>query len=964
MLEVKNISKEYRTGELVQKALNDVSLTLRDNEFVSILGPSGSGKTTLLNIIGGLDRYDSGDLLISGVSTKRYKDRDWDTYRNHAIGFVFQSYNLIPHQSVLSNVELALTIGGISRTQRRKRAKQALVDVGLGDQVHKRPNQLSGGQMQRVAIARALVNDPEILLADEPTGALDSETSLQVMDLLKEVAKDRLVVMVTHNPELAKEYSTRIVQLKDGKIIADSDPYEAPAEAPKPAQTARKKAKMSFLTSLALSFHNLRTKKARTLLTAFAGSIGIIGIALILSLSTGVNQYITDIQRETMTSYPIVISAETLDLSGMIEMRDSMIAGRIRENDAEVAPGLHADYSDIERSETILNSVKENNLTEFKKYLDDPDSEIHQYLGENGISYAYNASFSVFTKNGDKLQSTDADVSEIGGSPSIPTPMDNMRRMSSLMTGTTSAAENFSELMAGKNGEAVSSILTDSYDLLYGSWPEAYDEIILILNRDNTLNAKTLYQLGLLTEDEYEDAVEVIENGEEAPARDWDYEELCGETRFYLVPTSHQYLKEENGLFTKMEDTQRYEDDLLEAALPLKVTGVVRAKEDSANATISAPLGYTSKLTDFVIEQTDQSEIIQAQETDPAVNVLNGMEFEAADDEKKIADAKEYLSNLGVSEKSSFYTMILYTQSQKEQDSEEDAETSGPEQPAETEQIPDGMEGMEGMEGMSGMESMPGDMTAMGSNNAAMGGAGMMAADEVTLASALDRWLEEDPDEELLLKVYDQYIDGATYEKNLKAFGKVSYAAPASISIYTDSFEDKESVAVCIENYNRGKDEENRITYTDYVALLTNSITSIVNVISYVLIAFVAVSLIVSCIMIGIITHISVLERTREIGILRALGASKRNISQVFNAETMIIGLCAGAIGVGCSALLTIPINSLIQGLLGNDDLAAVLPPVAAVILVVISVIITLIGGLLPAKSAANKDPVAALRTE
>ena len=965
MLEVKNISKEYRTGELVQKALNDVSLTLRDNEFVSILGPSGSGKTTLLNIIGGLDRYDSGDLVIGGVSTKRYKDRDWDTYRNHAIGFVFQSYNLIPHQSVLSNVELALTIGGLSRTQRRKRAKQALVDVGLGDQVHKRPNQLSGGQMQRVAIARALVNDPEILLADEPTGALDSETSLQVMDLLKEVAKDRLVVMVTHNPELAKEYSTRIVQLKDGKIISDSDPAEPTEEAAQPKkEAAKRKARMSFMTSLALSFHNLRTKKARTILTAFAGSIGIIGIALILSLSTGVNQYITDIQRETMTSYPIVISAQTLDLSGMMDLQDSMIAGRIRENDEEAAPGLHADYSDIERSETILNSVKENNLTEFKKYLDDPDSAIHQYLGENGISYAYNASFSVFTYNGDKLQSTDADVSEIGGSPTIPTPMDNMRRMSSLMTGTTSGAENFSELMAGKNGEAVSPILTDSYDLLYGNWPENYDEIILILSRENSLNAKTLYQLGLLSEGEYEDAVEAIENGEEAPARSWDYEELCDQTRFYLVPTGEQYLKEENGLFTKMEDLQRYETDLLDIALPLKITGVVRAKEDSANATVNTPFGYTGALTDYVIERTDESEVIKAQEEDPAVNVLNGMDFEAADDEKKIADAKEYLSGLGVSEKSSFYTMVLYTQSQKDKEESKDEASSEPEQSAETEQIPEGMEGMSGMEDMTGMEGMPGDMSAMPGNNAAMGGVGMMAADEVTLASALDRWLEEDPDEELLLTVYDQYIDGATYEKNLKAFGKVSYDAPASISIYTDSFEDKESVSVCIEDYNRGKEEENRITYTDYVALLTNSITSIVNVISYVLIAFVAVSLIVSCIMIGIITHISVLERTREIGILRALGASKRNISQVFNAETMIIGLCSGAIGVGCSALLTIPINSLIQGLLGNDDLAAVLPPVAAVILVIISVIITLIGGLLPAKSAANKDPVAALRTE
>lgn len=944
MLQVKSISKEYKTGELVQKALNDVSLTLRDNEFVSILGPSGSGKTTLLNIIGGLDRYDSGDLLIDGVSTRKYKDRDWDTYRNHAIGFVFQSYNLIPHQSILSNVELALTIGGVSRAQRRKRAKQALIDVGLGEQAHKRPNQLSGGQMQRVAIARALVNDPDILLADEPTGALDSETSLQVMDLLKEVAKNRLVVMVTHNPELAKQYSTRIVKLRDGKIIDDSDPFEAPAEPAEPAvPSAPKKAKMSFFTSLALSFNNLRTKKARTLLTAFAGSIGIIGIALILSLSTGVNQYITDIQRETMTSYPIVISAETIDLSGMMELHDSMIAGQIKEDESEAAPGIHADYSDIERSETIMNSVKENNLTDFKKYLDDPNSEIHQYLGENGISYTYNASFSVFTRNGDKLQSTDADVSEIGGGPSIPTPMDNMRRMSSLMTGATSGSENFSELMAGKNGEAVSSILTDSYDLLYGGWPEEYDEVVLVLGQDNTLPAGTLYQLGFLSEEEYEDAVSAIENGETVQPRSWDYEELCGETRFYLVPTSEQYLKEENGVFVKMEDAQRYETELLDAALPLKVTGVVRAKEDAANASISAPFGYTSKLTDYVIERTDQSELIQAQEADPEINVLNGMEFEAASDEKKLEDSKEYLSNLGVSEKSSFYTMVLYTQSQKEQE-----EGSVPSQAEPAEQPSAGSMGQPPAEQMQG----------------GMSGAGMMAADETAMAAALDQWLSGNPDEEFLLNVYDQYIGGATFENNLKAFGKVSYAAPASISIYTDSFEDKESVSACIENYNRGRDEENRITYTDYVALLTNSITSIVNVISYVLIAFVAVSLVVSCIMIGIITHISVLERTKEIGILRALGASKRNISQVFNAETIIIGLCAGGIGVGCSALLNIPINSLIQSLLGSADLTASLQPAAAAILIVISVFITVLGGLIPAKSAAKKDPVTALRTE
>ena len=931
MLQVKNIHKQYKTGELVQDALHDVSLNLRDNEFVAVLGPSGSGKTTLLNIIGGLDRYDSGDLIINGISTKQYKDRDWDAYRNHTIGFVFQSYNLIPHQTILANVELALTISGVSRAERRKRAQAALEEVGLGEQSHKRPNQLSGGQMQRVAIARALVNDPDVLLADEPTGALDSETSVQVMELLKAVAKDRLVVMVTHNPELAEQYATRIVKLRDGKITDDSDPYvvdDAALQAPEHRTMGR--ASMNFLTSLSLSFNNLRTKKGRTLLTAFAGSIGIIGIALILSLSTGVNQYITDIQKETMTSYPLMITAETFDMASLMELQGAMgaVQGGAEETADQNATGVHADHRQLEMQESLESSVTENDLTAFKNYLDDPDSEIAQYLGENGVVYTYNVQFDVFARDADgDIVNTSMDVDEAAESAEesdFSAMMNqNMQNAMTMMTGSDGGAENFEEMMVGVDS-TISSVVTDSYDLLYGAWPEAYNEVVLVLDEQNSIPTDTLYQLGLLTGDEYEEIRTQIEDGEEPEAFEWDYADACDRT-FWLVPACDRYTENEDGTFTYIEEKNGGAEQLIEDALELKVVGVIRPKADAANATLRAPLAYTSKLTDYVIEHTNDSAVIRVQEETPEINVLNGVGFEAADDEKKAEDAAAYISKLGVSEKASLYTTILYYNAQE-------ADGTETEQQAQTAQA------------------------------AQTGAAAQM--DESQMAAALDAWLENTPDQEILVSLYDEYIGGGAYEDNMQAFGKVSYDAPDSISIYTDSFENKEAVADCIENYNATVDEDSRITYTDYVALLTSSITSIVDVISYVLIAFVAVSLIVSCIMIGIITHISVLERTKEIGILRALGASKRNISQVFNAETFIIGFCAGLIGVGISVLLTFPINSIIAHLVGTDSVRAVLPAGAAVILIVISMLITIVGGLLPAKRAATKDPVTALRTE
>ena len=910
MLQLKNIVKTYVTGDMKQDALKGVSISFRENEFVSILGQSGSGKTTMLNIIGGLDRYTSGDLLINGVSTKEYKDADWDYYRNNSIGFVFQSYNLIPHQTVLANVEMALTLAGVSKKERRERAVSVLKKVGLGDHIHKKPNQMSGGQMQRVAIARALVNNPDILLADEPTGALDSETSVQIMELLKEIAKDKLVIMVTHNPELAEKYSTRIVKLLDGKIVSDSDPYNEKEE--QVQKIKHKKISMSFGTALSLSFNNLRTKKGRTLLTAFAGSIGIIGIALILALSTGMNAYIADVQKDTMASYPITISSQTLDVSGVMGMRAEVIGERRNGESSETTDrtGVYADYTELEQSEKMSASIVENNLTEFKKYLDDPDSDIRQYLGENGIIYTYDVNFSVYSHDADgKLIDSDSDPDGKTGTPAG-TGGGIMSRFTG-SSGNDSTAANFSELMTGANGENISQVVTDSYDVLYGSWPEQENEVVLVLNQDNAISAKALYQLGLITQEQYDAAAEKIKNGGTADELSFSYADACNQT-LYLVPACDHYTKNENGTFTKIEDAALNEETLLDNALELKITGIIRPKEDAADASITTAVAYTSGLTDHVIEHTNDSAVIKAQEADETVNVLTGMAFASPDDASKAADAKEYLSGLGISEKASFYKLMMYyTQS--------------------------------------------GD---------AASSAASMAMDETTMAAALDRWLAADPDQEILVKVYEEYIAGSTYEDNMKAFGKVSYDAPSSISIYTDSFGNKDAIAACIEAYNETADEDAQITYTDYVAMLTSSITTIINGISYVLIAFVAISLVVSCIMIGIITHISVMERTKEIGILRALGASKRNISQVFNAETFIIGCCAGLLGIGVSLLALFPINAIIANVSGLTDLTAQLPVQSSLILIAISIVITILGGLLPAKKAAKKDPVIALRTE
>ena len=886
MLQIQQISKKYVTGDLTQRALDEVSLNLRDNEFVAVLGPSGSGKTTLLNIIGGLDRYDSGDLVINGISTKKYKDRDWDSYRNHTIGFVFQSYNLIPHQTVLSNVELALTISGISRRERRARAIRALEEVGLGDQLHKRPNQMSGGQMQRVAIARALVNDPKILLADEPTGALDTETSVQVMELLKEVARDRLVVMVTHNPELAEEYATRIVRLKDGRIVGDTDPCTAEPQTQAKHQNMGK-ASMSFFTALALSFNNLRTKKARTFLTAFAGSIGIIGIAMILALSTGVNQYITDIQKDTMTSYPISIEAQAMDLSSLLGAAPHGSKDSVPEHPLD---GVYSDGTQLEMVSAVAGSITENNLTAFKEYLDKAGSPIHEFVGENGIVYSYPVKFGIYTHDPEgalvHANQGSGQAMAMGG--------------------------NFDELLPGRDGALISPAITENYEVLHGAWPQAHDEMVLVLNRRNEIAATTLYSLGFLPGSEYKEILAQIQSGEKVTVETefWTYEDICKQV-FTLIPACDTYIPKGDGTFVNVQKDEAELENLLNSGLQLKIVGIVRPTEDADETLISGTFGYTQALTQYVISHTEGSAVVEAQEASPKINVLTGLQFAPEDDAARVADAKVYLQNMGISDKAAMYKALASA--------------------------------------MAGAN--PGILQQIA------------AMTEEQLAAALDAWLVN-ADDKSLLTIYDKYISPGTYEDNMTDFGLVSLDAPSAIHIYCDSFEAKDGISQCIRDYNKTVAEEDEITYTDYVALLMSSVTTIVDVISYVLIAFVGVSLVVSSIMIGIITYISVLERTKEIGILRAIGASKSNISQVFNAETFIIGLFSGLLGIGITLLLLIPANSIIHAVAETDRVNAQLPASAAAVLVILSVVLTLIGGLIPAKKAARKDPVIALRTE
>uniref|UniRef100_UPI00143956F0 ABC transporter ATP-binding protein/permease n=1 Tax=Anaerosporobacter faecicola TaxID=2718714 RepID=UPI00143956F0 len=900
MLQLKNIIKEYVTGNETVRALKGINIAFRKNEFVSILGQSGGGKTTLLNIIGGLDHYTKGDLIIGGKSTKEFSQRDWDSYRNHSIGFVFQSYNLIPHQSVLANVELALTLSGVGKAERKRRAKEALEAVGLGAHIRKRPNQLSGGQMQRVAIARALVNDPEILLADEPTGALDTETSIQIMDILKEVAKDRLVIMVTHNPELATQYSTRIVRLKDGQIIDDNNPFDGVDEPEN--HSKQKKTSMGFLTALSLSLNNLMTKRGRTILTAFAGSIGIIGIALILSLSTGVNNYITNIQKSTMSSYPITIDSQSIDMTSLFkDEHDVSETSSTHDKDA-----VYGNPSALQRLGAMTTSITTNNLTAFKKYLDEKDSPILEYIGETGIHYSYDVSFDVYTYDSNKVL-----VNTDGSSFSNATM--NATMMGNAMTMTASSSNGlFEELLAGKGDSLVSDAIKEQYDLVYGEWPSKYDEVVLVLNENNEVSTMDLYQLGYLPANEYESILSQIQEGKEVTydTQSIDYADICNQS-FYMIPTSDYYVENTHGTFDNVSAVKTSLENLVTNALSLKIKGIIRLNEDADTALINNTIGYTSALTDYIITQTNESAVVKAQQEQKDINVLTGISFTPTDENAKQQDTLSYLKNLGISEKAAICKDILNT------------------------------------------------MYSSDPNTAKQ----ILSQDEATIAASFDQYLQ-DPEAEVLDMIYDTYISAGSYDENMTTFGVVNLDTPSSIQIYADSFNDKDSITNCIKDYNKTVSEDDQIQYTDYVALLMSSVTTIVNAISYVLIAFVAVSLVVSSIMIGIITYISVLERTKEIGILRAVGASKKDISRVFNAETFIVGLFSGSLGVIITYLLCIPINSVIEKVVGDASMHAFLPINSAFVLILISIILTLIAGLFPSRIAAKKDPVTALRSE
>ena len=969
MLQLRNIKKDYMVADTRVHALKGIDLEFRESEFVAILGHSGCGKTTLLNIIGGLDRFSAGDLIINGRSTKKFTDADWDAYRNHSIGFVFQAYNLIPHQTVLANVELALTISGVPHSERRRRAEEALRRVGLGDQLQKKPNQMSGGQMQRVAIARALVNNPDILLADEPTGALDTETSVQIMELLKEISKDRLIIMVTHNPELAEQYAGRIIRLKDGLITDDSDPYH---EEQITAQGRRmKRTSMSFMTALSLSLNNLMTKKARTLLTAFAGSIGIIGIALIMSLSNGIQNYIDKVQEDTLSSYPITIQAESVDMTGMM----TSLMG-IQAADAQNRHDRDAVYSSTimyDLMNSMVSAEKEtNNLRDFKAFLDANSGGIRDYI--SSVQYSYDLDMNLYAEDPDGnivktdiVQLLQETMSTIYGG--------NYSSFFSTYGQYYSIANVWQEMLPGEQDGLVNPLLYDQYDLLYGHWPERYDEAVLVVDDNNEISDLVLYALGLKSNATVAEdmqsflAAESVEKKQES----WSYEELCGKSFRYIYPADTWRI--ENGETVDLTAEQLGLKSLYRDGLEVRLVGVIRQSADALSGMMTGAIGYTHALVEHIMETAETKPLVRQQLADPETDVFSGLPFlddenEALSKSRKREAAKEYIA--GATEKEIAELYVTYM--------------CEPDETTLNDMLDEQLEGMDRAdiektvldyypEYRSMLEDLDDDtlfdyIRQMMSEQVKTRYAAEMRALYEQLS---DRQLAADF--ELLSLNDDDYLwiyDNAmppvyaelTLKETLKKLGYVDLNSPSAINLYASTFENKDSISEAIEEYNENVPEEDEIHYTDMVALLMSSITTIINVISYVLIAFVGISLVVSSIMIGIITYISVLERTKEIGILRAIGASKRDISRVFNAETFIVGLGAGLIGILVTVLLNIPINIIVHDLTGIMAINSSLPVLGAVFLVLISVVLTFLAGLIPSGVAAKKDPVIALRSE
>ena len=895
MLELNDIKKDYVSGSTTVSALKGINLRFRDCEFVSILGQSGCGKTTMLNIIGGLDKYTSGDLKINGVSTKNYKDRDWDFYRNNSIGFVFQSYNLIPHQTVLSNVELALTLSGVSKTERKKRAIEALEKVGLGEQIHKKPNQMSGGQMQRVAIARALVNNPDILLADEPTGALDTETSIQIMELLKEISKDRLIIMVTHNPELAKDYSTRIVRLLDGVITDDSDPYsledmEADIKAKEAAKVKasekknkksgkKQKTSMSFFTALSLSFNNLMTKKTRTILTAFAGSIGIIGIAMILSISNGIQLYIDRVQRDTLSSYPITLQAESIDISSMV----TSMTGNSDSAEHEDKSKIYSNDIMGDMINTMVKEVKSNNLSEFKKYIENGGSDIKSYVSD--IQYSYDVPLNIYmkdTSNGVEQLNPSTMFDSIYGEGATST---SSAMSSGMGMGMFSNSSVWNQLLGNQQ------VLDEQYDVLAGHWPENYNEVVLVTDKNNEVDDYTLYSLGLKDPEEVRTLFKKMMVGESYETEkdiSYTFDEIL-DTEFKLVmPTDMYKYNDVTGTWDDYSKDDKYMTNVVNNGTDIKVCGIIRPNDDAVSTSISSGIGYTAKLTEYIIEEVKNSEIAKAQLADTSVDVFTGVPFDNdRNTEITMDDVNAYMATLSPEESAQMQAM-----------------TSG------------------------------------------------MSDDQIL---------------QLFSASLKARTTDATLDSNKSKLGITDLDTPSQIDIYATDFDSKEKVQNIIKDYNKSQQddgkEENVINYTDYVGIMMSSVSTIINAISYVLIAFVAISLIVSSIMIGIITYISVLDRTKEIGVLRSIGASKKDVSRIFNAETLIEGFVSGALGIVVTLLLCIPANALIKHLTDISNVAQ-LPVAGGVILIIISMFLTFIAGLIPAKLAAKKDPVVALRSE